>query len=315
MSTPRSRPVKRAARTLRERAEDLLRTNGKATNPDEVSAILHELQVHQAELEVQNQELRRTQSELEASRNRYFGLFDLAPLPYLVFDSQHRLSDLNLAAAELVGVERGRVKGQPFFTRIAPQHRDLFHDHLNVVFRDSTPHVLECSVQSKSRGLRWVRFHSQQMPAESGAKPLCLAAAVDFTERRAVEDALRRSEAELEAVYDNALTMMCLVNEQQEIELMNRAMGELVGIETSDEIMPSNDRLSAMMRSRTRPPPLHQEKLIGCFNALDRNMGCGAGPAVRALPAPPRHGGDLQDRTLLSPARKPAEDRPRRGMA
>lgn len=279
--------AKRSAKTLRERAEDLLRKKGRSHKEAEVSAVLHELQVHQAELEVQNQELRRTQSELEASRNRYFGLFDLAPLPYLVFDDQHRLSDINLAAVELVGVERGRLKGNPFFTHIAVDHRNLFHKHLNAVFNDSTSQVLECILQTRSRGHRWVRFHSQKLPAESGARQLCLAAAVDFTERRSVEEALRRSEAELEAVYNNALIMMCLVNEQQEIELMNRAMSELLGISNFPEPAPApapERVLKPLARGGNRPPPVHQEKIIGCFNALHRNAGCGKGAQCDRCP-------------------------------
>lgn len=233
--------------------------------------MFHELQVHQTQLEMQNHELRRAQAELEASRNRYFGLFDLAPLPYLVFDEQHVLTDLNLAASELVGAERARLKGQAFFTWVSPTHRNAFHNHLNRIFQEPRPQVLECSLQRRDMGVRWVRFHSQLLPAEAGVKPLCLCALVDFTERRAAEEALRRSEAELEAIYDSALTMMCLVNEQQEIELMNRAMSEMFGA-------------NSINGGRRRTPPIPQEKLISCINANERHLGCGAGPQCEHCP-------------------------------
>ena len=242
--------------------------------------MFHELQVHQTELEMQNQELRRTQTELEASRNRYFGLFDLAPLPYLVFDAQHSLTDLNLAASELIGAERARLKGQAFFPWITTAQQNAFHQHLNQVFLEPKPQVLECSLQRRDGSVRWVRFHSQMLPVEAGAKPLCLSALVDFTERRVAEEALRRSEAELEAIYDNALTMMCLVNEQQEIELMNRGMAELVGMTSAH----GGNGLPSHLLGRQRPPPIPPEKLISCINVKERHLGCGAGSHCEHCP-------------------------------
>jgi len=250
---------------------------------DESSAVLHELRVHQTELELQNQELRRTQSELEASRNRYFSLFDLAPLPYFLFDSHHCLSDLNLAAAELLGVERARIKGQSFHAWLSPQHRDQFHQHLNQIFQEPAAQTVECCLPSENRGLRWVRFHSQQIPTEAGTQPLCLTAGVDFTERRNFEDALRRNEAELEAIYEHTPTMMCLVNANQEVELMNRAMAEFVGManpSTSQQGTNESIGYRRMPDSRSVRPG----DIIGCFNALDRLQGCGAGPECQQCP-------------------------------
>jgi PAS domain S-box-containing protein len=265
-------------------AEEKLGAGVVSEPVDAASAVLHELRVHQTELELQNQELRRTQSELEASRNRYFSLFDLAPLPYFLFDSHHHLSDLNLAAAELVGAERARIKGQSFHAWLSPQHRDQFHQHLNQVFLEPAAQTMECCLPSHNRGLRWVRFHSQQIPTEAGTQPLCLSAGVDFTERRKVEEALRRSEAELEAIYENAPLMMCLVNANQEVELMNQAMAEFVGTPNdSSESPPRANQLSDFCR----PPDYRSGRpgdIIGCFNALDRLQGCGAGQECQQCP-------------------------------
>ena len=84
--TPKETPSKRAA-DLRKRAEAKARTDAVQTgipmSPEEATRILHDLRVHQIELEMQNEELRRTQEELEASRARYFDLYDMAPVGYL----------------------------------------------------------------------------------------------------------------------------------------------------------------------------------------------------------------------------------------
>jgi len=282
MSNAREQRTKPEPKALRERAEERLRSNPPEVSPKDESATLHELRVHQTELELQNHELRRTQSDLEASRNRYFGLFDLAPLPYFLFDSRHLLVDLNLAAAELVGAERGRLKGQPFFTWVAAAHRDQFHQHLNRVFEEPTAQVLECFVQRKGQAGRWVRFHSQQMLSEAGVEPICLAAAVDFTERQEAEESRRRSEAELEAIYDHAPTMMCLVNEQQKVERMNRAMADMTGGSVAHAL--DGSATSARSRRHDLASPNSDADLVGCFNALNRERGCGAGPQCERCP-------------------------------
>ena len=66
----------------------------------------HELRVHQIELEMQNEELRRSQSELATSRARYFDLYELAPVGYLSFSQQGIILEANLTFATLLGVER-----------------------------------------------------------------------------------------------------------------------------------------------------------------------------------------------------------------
>ena len=86
-------PSKGSGQTLRRRAEDVFQEkaagmpgNLEALSPDEVRQMLHELRVHQIELEMQNEELRRAQAELDASRARYFDLYDLAPVGYFTLN-------------------------------------------------------------------------------------------------------------------------------------------------------------------------------------------------------------------------------------
>ena len=94
--------------------------------PAELSAAVHELRVHQIELEMQNEELRRGQLELEAQREKYFELFDLAPVGYLTLSDQGIVRDANLTAAHLLGVERQLLVGQPFSAFVLAPDRDLF---------------------------------------------------------------------------------------------------------------------------------------------------------------------------------------------
>ncbi len=97
---------------LRRRAEDAAREvaigmpeNLDALSPEDARKVLHELRVHQIELEMQNEELRRAQGELEASRARYFDLYDLAPVGYLSVSERGLIVEANLTFATMLGVE------------------------------------------------------------------------------------------------------------------------------------------------------------------------------------------------------------------
>jgi PAS domain-containing protein len=97
-------PVKDKKTTeLRRQAEEKLRTKtGKPLHElsaDDSHNIIHELQVHQIELEMQNEELRRTQEKLEESRSKYSGLYDFAPVGYFTFDKHGLIIDVNLTGA------------------------------------------------------------------------------------------------------------------------------------------------------------------------------------------------------------------------
>ena len=100
---------------LRRRAEELLKQHGEVDKMSHASlkSILHELQVHQIELQMQNDELRSTQQELETAREKYFALYDLAPVGYVTLSGNGIILESNLTAAALLGVNRANIIGQP----------------------------------------------------------------------------------------------------------------------------------------------------------------------------------------------------------
>jgi len=81
--------------------------------------LLQELQVHQVELEMQNEELRRIREELELSRNKYTELYDFAPVGYFTLDKSGLIRETNLAAAQMLGIERSQLTNRPFIGFIA----------------------------------------------------------------------------------------------------------------------------------------------------------------------------------------------------
>ena len=98
-------------------------------SPEEIQQMFHELQNHQIELELQNEELKRTQWELEASRDRYFNFYDLSPLGYFTVDEQGVILESNLMAATLLRKPKESVISQPLTRFIFPEDQDIYYLH------------------------------------------------------------------------------------------------------------------------------------------------------------------------------------------
>jgi PAS domain S-box-containing protein len=117
--------------SLRQRAEERFRERvtetSKTPSPAETTRLLHELQVHQIELEMQNEELRRTQEELEAERERYFDLYDLAPVGYLTIDANRQITEVNLTAATMLGVGRNELFHKPLSQFVSPEDQSSYY--------------------------------------------------------------------------------------------------------------------------------------------------------------------------------------------
>ena len=118
----------------------------------DVQQLVHELQVHQIELEMQNDELRRTQLELEAARDRYVDLYDFSPAGHLTLDTHGTIVEANLRAGTLLGINRKALIGQPLARFIAAEDEGTFHRHCQEVLKTGTRQT--CEVHLRNRGRR-----------------------------------------------------------------------------------------------------------------------------------------------------------------
>jgi PAS domain S-box-containing protein len=172
---------------LRKRAEDAVRmpdiTN--ALSPDEARQTLHELQVHQVELEMQNEELRRTQEELEASRERYFDLYDLAPVGYFTLGDRGLILEANLRAAELLGAKRSALVKLPLSRFILPEDQDIYYRYFKELFATGGQ---TCELRlARSGGAQfWVQLDATVVK-DSDGNLVCRAVMSDITERKQAE--------------------------------------------------------------------------------------------------------------------------------
>ena len=153
-----------AGQALRKRAEALaaerageMQENLPAPPLDVALRALHELQVHQIELEMQNEELRRAQEELEVSRARYFDLYDLAPVGYLTLSEKGLILEANLTAAKLLGLARAALVKQHLSRFILSEDQDIHYRHRNRLLATGGPQSWELRLLRKDAAPFWAR--------------------------------------------------------------------------------------------------------------------------------------------------------------
>ncbi|HEX9116920.1 MAG TPA: ATP-binding protein [Anaerolineae bacterium] len=160
--------------------------------PADVLSLVHELEVHQIELELQNAELRRAQEELAAAHARYFELFDLAPMGYLTLDGEGQILEANLEAASLFGRARSELAGQPLTRFIWREDQDLYYLHRKRVAGAPGAEVCELRLNRRADEPRWVRLQSVLAPEGGRAAGRQFRVTLsDITERKLAEQTNR----------------------------------------------------------------------------------------------------------------------------
>ena len=179
---------KRAEKIARERKSPELEDLSNLP-PAAAQRLLHDLQVHQIELELQNDELRQSQNALEASRARYFDLFNLAPVGYLTLDDKGLIVEANLTSATLLGVPRSVLAAQPFSRFITADSADSFYLRNRELLLTGKPQAFELRLSRKGGAPFAAWIEASVGVADSGAV-VCHIIITDITERKLIEGRL-----------------------------------------------------------------------------------------------------------------------------
>jgi len=181
------------AAELRRQAEERLRRrtpDGEVLrSTDDTQRLLLELQVHQIELEMQNEQLRESQAQLEAATQRYMELYDFAPVAYFTLDRQGAMTHMNLTAARLLGHERARLQGKRFGAFVAIGHHPTFNSLLERVFADEAKHDCRVELTGSDQPPRTVEIEASRTADGRSARAIV----VDITERVRMEQALAQA--------------------------------------------------------------------------------------------------------------------------
>jgi len=207
------------AAELRRRAEERLRDQppetGRAQTDADTQRLVHELQVHQIELEMQNEELQQARDEMEAGLEKYSDLYDFAPVGYLTLDREGTIREANLASASLLGIERSRLVKRRLGLCVSAADRPAFDAFLTRVFESKAREF--CEVTLLNEGKPPVQVRIEAAVAASGRE--CRAVLEDITEhKRAEEDRLILNKLESTGIlvggighdFNNLLTMILL---------------------------------------------------------------------------------------------------------
>ena len=210
---------KKNADELRTRAEKLL-TSKKHVLQETVDAdsrkLVNELQVHQIELEMQNEELRRTQLELEASRGKYYDLYDLAPVGYFSLDQTSRILEVNLKGAGMLGVERRLLVKKRFTHFIVPVFQDAFYMFQKEVFKTRAIQSMDVQLKKMHSTPVWVQMDGVATRDTDGTFTHMRIIANDISEKKKILDDLKKSHDELERRVEERTAELMKTNAQLE---------------------------------------------------------------------------------------------------
>jgi PAS domain S-box-containing protein len=232
---------------LRERAEDLMKQSSASDVPnsllnpdglsknyskDEVLLLIHELEVNQIELEMQNDELILTNRQRELDYNKYVTLYDFAPLGYYTLSREGVIVELNFNGAKMLGNERLFLVSSKFSSFVSIASQTTFNLFLKSVFRSKVKEF--CEVILIKSGSVPIFAHLIGIISDDGNH--CYVNASDITEMKASEVSLRESKDKFKNLIQNMPVGVILQGPQTEILLCNNKSIELLG-STEDQIL------------------------------------------------------------------------------
>lgn len=228
---------------LRRRAEekaaaDTHRTPEPAAplSAEQAQAVLHELRVHQIQLEMQNEELRRAQDALEAEKGKYFELYDLAPVGYCTVSEAGLILLSNLTASRMLGVARESLIRTPFIRLIRGEDQDSFHRFRQRLTNNGLSQTCELRMKRSDGTEFWVDFTATAIeePGEGRVLRILLA---DISDRRRSERARHEVETRHQTILNASPDDITIADLEGRIELVSPAALGMFGYDRVEEIL------------------------------------------------------------------------------
>jgi PAS domain S-box-containing protein len=197
---------------LRSRAEaKVLKNRAQEPNAppslsqEEAQRTIHELQVHQVELKMQNDELLRVQVELELARAHYFDLYHLAPIGYCILSREGLILEANFTAVNMLDLALSTLVKKPFLRFILEEDRDIYYLHQKQLYATNQSTACELRMVQRDGTPIWVQltFAPPDLIQAMGREPVCRVVVSDITERRALQEENSKLMAQLRKLKKN----------------------------------------------------------------------------------------------------------------
>ena len=217
---------------LRSQAEAVLPRKGfevpdvSALSTEEIQDLVHELHVYQIELEMQNVDLRQSQIKMEELKDRYLDLYDFAPVGYMNLNDKGLILEANLAAVRLLGVERTSLINMFFSHFVYQEFMNAYFSYLKQVFESQSKQTCEIKLTRKDGTIFHAQLESVSVQDESRHHIHCQTILLDITDRKLVEEELKKARDELEARVKERTTKLLKANEKLQVEITERKRAE-----------------------------------------------------------------------------------------
>ncbi|MBN1196499.1 MAG: PAS domain-containing protein, partial [Candidatus Aminicenantes bacterium] len=220
--------LRRKAEAFARKQVDRASQDIASLSPEEIGKILHELRVHQIELEMQNEELRTAQAEIEKMRARYFDLYDMAPVGYITVSEKGLILEANLTAASLLGVNRSELPKRPLTRFILKEDQDIYYLHRKELFESGEPQLCELRLAGPDGAAFWARLQATFAKGPDG-EPLCRVTISDISEYKQAEEELRKSEEKFRLLVENQTDMVVKVDIEDRFLFVSPSYCEMFG--------------------------------------------------------------------------------------
>ena len=222
---------------LRKKAEKILQnqSNNLYNDSKNLDKIIYELSVHQIELEMQNEELRNAQIELEDSRRQYYELYDLAPAGYLTVNINGLIKRANLTMADIFGVPRKDIINKAFIQFIKPNFRNIYYKHTQQVIKSQVKQQCELELISTNNARIFASLNTIAINDENGDSKEFRIILTDITKEQKVEEALLKQKVELQTIVDSSRSYIFYKDKNNRFLHVNKAFAESLG-KTKEEL-------------------------------------------------------------------------------
>lgn len=214
---------------LRKKAKELLAKPPEilqSISPVDIQKLIHELDVNRAELEMQNEELRQVQEEIDGALKRYSVLYEFAPVGYLTLNKKGQITEVNLTGADMLGVVRHDLIKRRFSSFIAPNFQDIFHHHRKQLVK--TGDNQSCQLKLLKEGD--IEFYAQveivAVKDDKGNISQFRATLTDITKSKLAEEELDKHHQHLEKLVKERTAELTKSNTRLKKEIMVRKHAE-----------------------------------------------------------------------------------------